>query len=135
MVSSSEKNFKIVILSENVNFRNILASKLRLEGFFVELASGGFHLMHIFEEQKSLDMVIFNEDMFDMPAHEAIAMLRNYKSKTELPILFVSKNNDEAEIYEVVLSGANEFIVQTANFLPIIERAHKYFEKKSPAAA
>ena len=43
--------FKICILSENTTFRNILASKLRLENFDVEFSDGGFHILHLLEKQ------------------------------------------------------------------------------------
>ncbi|MBC7712423.1 MAG: response regulator [Rhizobacter sp.] len=119
--------FKICILSENHSFKNILAGKLRMENFDVEFADGGFHLLHLLERHRDdFNMIIFNEDMQDMPAFEVISLIRQSKSKTELPILFISKNGSEEDIYEMVLSGANEYVVQTANYKPIVERAQKY---------
>lgn len=120
-------NFKICIISENINFRNILAGKLRMENFEVEFADGGFHLLHLLEKQRNeFNLIICNEDMKDMPAYEIISMIRQGKSKSELPILFISKSSDEEEICDMIFNGANEFIVQTANYKPIIERAQKY---------
>lgn len=119
--------FKIIIATETITFRNNLASKLRLDNFEVEFAIGGFHLLHLLENSKEqLNMVIINEDMHDMSAQEMIGLVRLARSKSELPILFISKNSDEAEIREMVFTGANEYVVQTANFNPILERAHKY---------
>ena len=126
-IINRDHSFKIVIVSEDIRFRDILASKLRLDNFEVEFASGGFHLLYILERQKeAVNMIIFNGNMSDMPANEMIALSRQGRSKTDLPMLFVSKSNTEAEIYELIHNGANEYIVQTANFKPIIERAHKY---------
>ena len=118
--------FKVLILSENVSFRNILASKLRLDNFDVEFISGGFHLLNYLEKNRDVDMIIFNEDMPDMSAAEAISMVRMSKTKSEMPILFISKNSDEEEICDMIFNGANEYVVQTENFKPILERAHKY---------
>ena len=119
--------FKICILSENINFRNILAGKLRMENFDVEFADGGFHLLNLLEHQKStFNMIICNEDMTDMPSFEIISMIRQSKSKKELPILYISKTDSEEEICEMIFNGANEYIVQTANYKPIVERAQKY---------
>lgn len=119
--------FKICIMSENINFRNILASKLRLENFDVEFADGGFHMLHLLEKNRdTFNMIICNEDMKDMPAFETISMIRQTKSKTELPILFISKSGTEEEICDMIFNGANEYIIQTANYRPIIERAQKY---------
>ena len=127
--------FKIFIASENISFRNILASKLRLDNFDVEFASGGFHLLHILEKQKDIHMIICNGDMNDMSAHEIILMIRQSKSKTELPIVCISQGNSEEEVYDLILNGANEYIVQTGNFNTIIERAHKYMQQLKGNAA
>lgn len=119
--------FKILIATEAINFRNNLASKLRIDNFEVDFATSAFHLLHLLESEKEhFHMVIINEDMSDMSAQEMISLVRLTKSKQELPILFISKNNDEADICELVFTGANEYVVQTANFNPILERAHKY---------
>lgn len=121
-------NFKVLISSETINFRNILAGKLRLEGFEVEFATGGFHMLHILEKFTDYKMVIINEDMHDMSAQEMIGLIRLAKSKQELPILFISRNNSEEDICDMVFTGANEYIVQSPNFNPILERAHKYLQ-------
>lgn len=129
-------SFKVLIVSENINFRNILAGKLRTQdNFDVEFATGGFHLLHLLERHKDFNLIICNEDMDDMPAHEIISMIRLHKTKTELPILFVSKNNDEEEICDFIFLGANDYIVQTSNYKPIIERAQKYLQQIKANAA
>lgn len=127
--------FKILILSENVSFRNILASKLRLDGFDVEFISGGFHLLSYLEKNHDVDLIICNEAMPDMSAEEIISMVRISKTKSEMPILYISKSDSEDEIYEIILQGANEYIVQSPNFNPILERAHKYMTISKQNAA
>lgn len=122
-----EKDFKILIVDENVTFRNTLASRLRLVGYNVEFATGGFHLLHVLERNRDYGLLIFHEHMLDMPAEEMISLVRTQKNKSDLPILFISENSSEAEICDMVLTGANEYIVKTANFKPIIDRAQKYF--------
>lgn len=121
------EDFKILILSENVNYRNTLASKLRIEGFSVEFASGGFHFLHLVERYRSdFRVIICHENMKDMPADEMISMCRLTKAKSELPILFISKNNNEETVCDMILLGANEFVLQSNNMLPVIERIRKY---------
>lgn len=128
--------FKVLIVSENINFRNILAGKLRmLEDFDVEFATGGFHLLHILEKQRDINLIICNDDMEDMSANEIISLVRLTKNKNELPILFISKNNDEEDVCDLIFTGANDYIVQTANYKPIIERAQKYLQQIKANAA
>lgn len=121
-------DYKIFILSENIQYRNILSSKLRIEGYNVEYATGGFHFIHLLERYRhDIHMLICHENMNDMPAEEIIALTRLAKNKAELPILFISKDNDEEAVCEMILTGANEFILQSENMLPAIERVRKYF--------
>jgi DNA-binding response OmpR family regulator len=129
-------SFKIIVLSENLKLRNILAGKLRIEGLDVELADGGFHLLHLLERFKdNYQMIIINEDMLDMPAFEIITLIRLNKSKAQLPILFISQNGSEEEIDEMILKDANEYIVQTGNYRPIVTCALKYSELSKKKAA
>ena len=125
MTALEEKHFKILIVDENVQFRNNLASRLRIQGFTVEFATGGFHLFHLLERFRDWNLIIFHEDMLDMPAEEMILLIRNSKDKNELPILFISKNNNEKEICDMIFNGANEYVIKSANFQPIVERAQK----------
>ncbi|MGZ3787054.1 MAG: response regulator [Bacteriovorax sp.] len=127
MHAYEEKDFRILIADENVQFRNTLASKLRMQGFNVVFANGGFHLLHTLEKNWDFQLIIFNEDMADMSALEMISLIRITKNKSELPILFISQNSSEEEICDIILYGANEYIIKTTNFQPIIDRARKYF--------
>ena len=127
MYVSEEKNFKIILVDENTQYRNTLASRLRLQGFHVELVAGGFQLLHILEKHWDYNLVILHENMTDMSAEEMISLIRTQKSKGELPILFISKNENEEDICDMIFNGVNEYIVKSANFQPIVDRAQKYF--------
>jgi DNA-binding response OmpR family regulator len=135
MAIKTRSNFNIVIVSENTNFRNVLSSKFRMENFDVEIATGGFHLLHLLEKEKGVNLIIFNGDMPDMTAFESITLIRDTKSKLELPILFIVKNIKEVDIAELISKGIIDFHPQTTDFNPIIERAQKYFHQMKLIAA
>jgi DNA-binding response OmpR family regulator len=127
MTVFKEKNFKIILVDENVQFRNTLASRLRMTGFHVEFASGGFHLIYLLEKYGNYNLIIVHENMVDMPAEEMVQLIRLHKTKAELPILFISANSNEEDIFEMVSIGANEFIITPNTPQPIVERTLKYF--------
>lgn len=127
-MTKQEFDFKIFILSENHQFRNTLASKLRIEGFTVEFASGGFHFLHLLERYRSdIHLLICHENMYDMSSEEIISLTRLAKDKTDLPIIFASRRNDRELTQEIIKAGANEIVLQSSNFFPLLERIHKYF--------
>ena len=129
------ESFKILLASENLTFRNNLGSKLRVEGFDAEIVDGGFHLLHLIERNRDYQMIIINEDMKDMSGHEIIQLIRVIKNKTELPILFISKNDNDEEICHMVFSGANEYIIQSPTYKQIIDSVHRYFSQYRSNAA
>jgi PleD family two-component response regulator len=122
-----EKSFKIMVACENQTYRNQLGAKLRFEGFNVEYTEGGFHLMHQLERENDYRLIIIHENMNDMPAYEIISLIRNTKSKSELPIIYISKTKNDEDVCDMVFVGANEFIVHATNFAPLVERVRKYF--------
>lgn len=127
MKNIDEKQFKILIADDSIQHRDILASKLRFLGFHVELASGGFHLLHLLEKYWDYSLVILHGDMGDMPAEEMISLVRTSKDKKELPILFISNNGSAEEIGQLISTGASEFVMKSTNFQPIVDRVQKYF--------
>jgi PleD family two-component response regulator len=127
--------FKLILASENITYRNNLASKLRAENFDVELATGGFHLLHLLEKDDNINIVICNGDMNDMAAFEIISLVRESKDKEILPIVFISKAPYPDEVGELFSVGINEYIVQTPSFGHVIERAQKYFQQMKGNAA
>lgn len=122
-----KKAFKILLADENITYRNNLASKLRIQGYNVELTEGGFHLLHIMENHVC-NLVILHDNMRDMSAEEIITLIRTNKTKTELPILFISSTSNQEQLASIISNGANEFLVKSDNFQPIVDRARKYFD-------
>jgi len=123
-----EQSFKIILATENQNYRNNLGAKLRFEGFHVELATGGFHTIHLLERFADVNLLIIHENMHDMSAFEIISLARNIRNKTDFPIIFISKDRNEEEVCEIIFVGANDYIVQSTNFGPITDRVRKYFQ-------
>lgn len=121
------ESFKILVASENLTFRNNLSTKLRFVNFDAEIVTGGFHLLHLIEKHRDYQMVIINEDMRDMPGNEIIALIRQTASKTDLPVLYISKNENEDEICNMIFLGANEYIIQSTNYKQVIDAVQKYF--------
>lgn len=122
-----EKSFKILVATNNLNYRNTLGAKLRFEGFNVEFAEGGFHLLHLLERGSEYNLIIVHENQHDMPAYEVISLIRTQKTKTELPVIYISKTKNDEDVCEMVFVGANEFMQQSSNFAPLMERTRKYF--------
>lgn len=131
-----EQDFNIVIVDENATYRNQLASRLRMMGFYIEFATGGFHLMHILEKEgKNFHLVIVHNNMSDMSAYEMTGLIRTFKSKSELPILFISRSVSPEDLKELVTFGINDFYQKTNEQHKIAEKVQKFFAARKTAIA
>jgi PleD family two-component response regulator len=122
-----ENECTVIIATEQSIYRNNLASSLRMQGHKVELATGGFHLLYLLENQdEGKIIVIIHEDMQDMSAYEIISLIRTTKTKQELPVLYVSRNKIKEDVVAILSVEANAYIVQTPVLNPILLAVKKY---------
>ena len=126
MLTPEETFFKIILFSDEVLYRNNLASVLRKERFTVELAKGGFHLLHLLESSSDWSMVIVHNDMKDMSGQESILLARNIWKKSELPILYLSEAAEPEHIMHFISIGATEYVIKNNNLQTVLDKARKY---------
>ncbi len=134
---NKEQDFNILIVDENVQYRNQLASRLRLKGYYVEFATGGFHLLNMLEKSnKNFHCVLIHNDMNDMSAFEITGLVRTFKNKSELPILFLSRSASKEDIKEILIYGVNDFLQKTHEQHKVLEKINHFFNiKKANQAA
>ena len=126
MQKKENKFFKILIADDNVQYRNTMATRLRLQGLHIEISSGGFHLLNIIENAHDfMPIVIIHEDLSDMSALECILLIRTSKEPEKLPIIFISKDNSKEKIDEIISNGANEYFIESSVLQPIVESIKK----------
>lgn len=127
----TEQDFNIIIVDENTNYRNQLASRLRMMGFYVEFATGGFHLLNMLEkENKVYHLIIMHNNMHDMSAFEMTGLVRTFKAKTDLPLLYLSRSVAPDELKEMVQFGINDFFQKTHEQHKVVEKAQKFFHAR-----
>lgn len=128
-INKSNTERSILLIIDSLKERNDLSSRLRVLGFKIEAASGGFHALNLVENKK-FQLVILIEDMEDMAAHEIITHIRSIRDKKQLPILFMSKISDQAELIEMIELGANEYQVYSQNFNTTLQAIEKVCSSK-----
>lgn len=119
----------ILLIDGDTNRKNNFASRLRVQGFDVELANGGFHSVHLCEKI-SYSSVIIIGNSHDMSGLEILNLLRTYKPKEELPIIFINKTNNQDDVLAAFDFGANDYIVYSPQcFSSVVEKLKKFKRK------
>lgn len=129
-MSAPKKKNTLLLVDPNQQRRNNLSTRFRLQGYDVELATSGFHCIHLVEDakdrQKTYSLVLIVENMDDMPGREIIQLTRDINPlKDKYPILYMSSEKDPEEVLEFMNLGVNDFIVLTDNFKAILDKALK----------
>jgi PleD family two-component response regulator len=119
----------ILLVDGDTNRKNNFASRLRVQGFDVELSNGGFHSVHLCEKFEYSSVIIIG-DSHDMSGLEILSLLRSYKKKEDLPIIFINKTTDQEDVLSAFDNGANDYIVYSPKcFSSIVEKLKKFKRK------
>jgi DNA-binding response OmpR family regulator len=129
----------VLIVDHNVQRKNNLSSRLRVQGYNTELAQSGFHAINLIENasfsERKIVLVILTERMHDMSGVEIMGLLRVMAPKEKLPVLMVVNINDPSEVLNCFEHGASDVVVQGANFQRLLKKIQKLApisDKKSP---
>jgi PleD family two-component response regulator len=123
----------LLLADGNQTRRQNLASGLRVNRVEVDLATGGFHVISMVE-QEDFSALVINGNMFDMPWREIVGLVRDIKTKEELPIILGVKNIPQDEILEAFQLGVNDFVKEPESIAQLLEKTKKYSGKKPSEA-
>jgi len=128
MAKQNKKEIQVLLVDGNLQRRNTLSSRLRVSGFVVEAATGGFHALNL-NENKTYNGILVVEDSDDMPGREIIGLMRQqHPDKEKLPILYLGTKGQPEEILDMMNLGANEFVVYSGNFQVLLDKLKLYLK-------
>lgn len=90
------KRQSILIVDDNQQRKMALSSRLRMQGYTIDIATGGFHSIHLLEKNH-YNLVLIIDDMEDMAAHETIGLIRACKGSSQTPVIVLRSSGQELE--------------------------------------
>ncbi len=118
----------ILFVSSDIAKRDNIASRLRYSQFKTELATSGFHTIHLLEnaklEKEPFSLLLLLGPSEDMPADEIISLSRNIFTAKEMPILYLTLDNDPEHKLEIVDLGG-KVMTFTDNFGALLQAVNK----------
>lgn len=117
---------QLLLIDGDTNRQNNFASRLRVQGYDVELPNGGFHALHLVEKVDYFAVIIIGNTQ-DMPGLEILSLMRNHKDKEGLPIIYINKTTNQDDVLSAFEYGANDFIVYSPQcFNSVVEKLKKF---------
>jgi two-component system response regulator RegX3 len=106
---NSESKIKIVLLEDDLGFAANLSRELEFLRYEVtHFKTGQSCLQHLANHQH--DICLFDWNLPDMPGPQVMERLK--KIGRMLPVIFITGNDSEHDITDVLLAGADDYIIK-----------------------
>ncbi len=125
------KGKRVLICEDNLMSQQYLARFLERNGCTIFVAENGEAGLAI-ARQEPLDLVIVDSHMPVMSGKETITHIRLHPQLRQLPVIVLSGDAYKGEDEELLMAGANEYLLKPVDFKTLSEVMRKYLT--SPVA-
>ena len=125
---SSRGQTSILVVEDEVSYREALLAGLSREGYHVQVASDGLDALRQFIAQRP-DLVVM--DLL-LPSISGIEVCRRMRAIAPVPIIIVSALNTEADIVHGLEFGAEDYIAKPYRLRELVARIRSILRRVSP---
>lgn len=121
------KEFNVLIVDDEEEFRDITSKRLEKKGLKVKVAEGGEKALEILEHSYT-DVVLLDVKMPGMDGIETLRRIRAMKPLVEVVLLTGHASVDSG--IEGMKLGAFDYLMKPIDLEPLLEKLTDAFEKK-----
>lgn len=123
---------KILIIEDDQFVMDIYQTKLKHEGFEVEIASNGLEALEKLEKMERLpDLVLLDILMPYMSGLETLEKLKATENLKNIPVIMLTNLSQKEDIEESLRLGASDYLIKS-HFTPseVLEKVSKYLPEE-----
>ncbi len=92
------KRKAILLIDDHQQRKAELSSRLRMQGFTIDIATGGFHSIHLMEKN-SYNLVMMIDDMNDLSTQETVSLIKTtaLKKNSDVPVMVMRSAGKELD--------------------------------------
>lgn len=120
-----------IIVDDDRDTREMLASALELEGYQVTQAANGVKLISSLHLHRP-DILLLDVNMSWIDGFELCRAVRRNAQFRELPVLFVSARNAQADVEAGLASGADGYFTKPVDLDALLGRMRELVERPAP---
>jgi PAS domain S-box-containing protein len=117
----NEKNFKILIVDDNVNNLNLLANILSPKKYIVRRAINGALALRSIQSSPP-HLILLDINLPDISGHEICSQLKNDPKTCDIPIIFVSASNEILDKVRAFSVGGVDYISKPFDVAEVLAR-------------
>lgn len=115
----------IIVVDDNPVVVKLIASMLEREGFAVRTAASGQELLDLLDTIHP-DLILLDIDMPGISGIETCKRIKADARTKEIPILFVTANNDKEHVIAGFAAGAQDYIVKPSTKEELLARVRTH---------
>ncbi len=119
--------YRILIIDDDPEIREVLSDILKAEGFFPIEASRGHEALNLVRTMKT-DLALLDLKMPDMDGNETLREIR--KIDPAMPIIVITAHGDVSTAVAAIKLGATDFMLKPPDFDHLIITLNKALEKR-----
>ncbi len=129
METKQEKKHKILVVDDNSENIRIIGSILRESAFLVGFATGGKQALDILmNEEEDYDLVLLDVNMPEINGFEVCTTMRLHPHLKELPVIFLTANDQPEQILEGFSSGGQDYVTKPFHAGELLARIRTHLE-------
>lgn len=121
---------KILVVEDELEIRELLASYLRNDGYSVSEAEDGVSAIELFDKEK-FDLVILD---ILIPKIDGYGVCELVKSKSDVPVIFMSALEDEKSMIKGYDSLADDYVTKPFSVPVFLRKVKAILRRKLPSS-
>lgn len=126
-----KKQNKILLVDDQAFIRHIISLELSKLNYIVLTAENGQKAFALAIETNP-DLILMDIMMPVMNGFECCQKIRSHERTKNIPVIFLSANNQKNSVVKAVQAGGNDFVVKSPNSSVLIEKIDKLLSKTDP---
>ena len=82
------------------------------------------------KEEDTPDLIILDIDMEGINGYEMLEMIRGKEELKDVPVIFLTSNNDREHVVKAINGGANDYAVKPINEEIFMGKVHKLLQEE-----
>jgi len=132
-MNNTKKVSNILIVDDNPKNLQILGNHLQTEGFHIEFALNGITALEWIKNTE-FDLILLDINMPELDGYETCRAIKSNPLKHNIPIIFLTANNDAESIVNAFDLGAVDYITKPFNQQELIARVRTQIDIKNSKA-
>ncbi len=118
---------KLLVVDDTPIQLKIVISIMQREGFQVDVAQSGKEALESIQKNRP-DLILLDIVMPDMDGFVVCEAIKNNPESAEIPILFLTGQDDEDQIVRAFEMGAADFVAKPVNPPELLARVHTHLK-------